>query len=230
MTSMVITALGLGFFGSLHCAFMCGPLAIAGCKSGVSAPQPARAIVSYVAGRLVSYAFAGALFGHLGHHAAGWLSLPVLQRGLLLAIAALALVKGGSLLLARRNDLVSLRVPRRRRRLAPLRARFGGIARFVAGLLPRRALPLGLATGALPCGLLAGGWTLAAAAGTAVDGALVMACLWLSTTPALLASIVLSQPMARLARSPRLSGLLWCALAAWVSVRPLLEVVGGPCH
>jgi sulfite exporter TauE/SafE len=210
----LFAALALGFLGSLHCILMCGPLAVAGCR-GRRAGTPGAP--GYFGGRLVSYAFAGAIFGQLGAHAACTLSLPAIQRVLLLAVGALAIARGIRLLLPRRSaELVRLG---RRSEAAPT------TTRLLAALLPRRGLALGLATGVLPCGLLASGWALAAAAGHPLGGALVMIAFCLATTPALLVTVVAATPLAALRRaaSPAWQGALWCALGIWIGVRPLFE-------
>lgn len=216
MTELFLAALALGLGGALHCVAMCGPLAVAGCRSagGVSA----RMMLGYHGGRVTSYALAGALFGTIGGHAARLVSLPTLQRGLLLAVAAMALARGVSLLLASRARLVPLRS----------RARSPWFAR-VARLVPRRGLGLGLFTGAMPCAMLAAAWALAAASGHPARGAAVMLVFAAATAPALLASVLAARPLARIAASRRWSGILWCALALWISLRPLLEPVA-PCH
>src|SRR5262249_21373543 len=91
-------------------------------------------------------------------------------------------------------------------------------------LVPRRALSLGLVTGALPCGLLAGAWALAAATGCVEQGALVMGAFSAATAPALGASLIAYQVpgVARIASSRRWQGALWCALAVWIVARSVL--------
>jgi sulfite exporter TauE/SafE len=204
---VLITAFVFGLLGSFHCALMCGPLALAGCNSR-------RTTFGYFAGRAVIYSFAGALFGALGEHAQHRLPIGAIQTGLLLAVAMLALVKGIRLLLPRR-ELVQLRTP-------PSPA-----GQFFAGLLPRRGLALGLATGLLPCGFLAGGWALAASTGDALAGALVMLVFALATLPALAGSLLLRN---RWRPTPAVAGMLWCALAVWIAIRPLLTHAHGGHH
>jgi sulfite exporter TauE/SafE len=209
----VLAALAFGFLGSLHCVLMCGPLAVAGCR-GLGARAPGA--LGYFGGRLLSYSFAGALFGQLGAHAACKLSLPVIQRGLLLAVAGLAVLRGLRLFRARgAPQLVQLGRP----------GSGGPTTSLLGALLPRRGLALGLATGVLPCGLLAGGWALAAAAGQPLGGAVVMVAFCFATTPALLASVLLAAPLAALRRapSPAWQGALWCALGLWIGGRLLFE-------
>jgi len=217
MGSIVAGALAFGFLGSLHCAFMCGPLALAGCSTR-GAFRPSSAAL-YFGGRLTSYMFAGAAFGALGAHLGCWIHLDDLQRVLLTAVAIVALVKGIRLALGRSHSIrpmqsVQLKRPSRMRRAA----------RFVASLVPRRALSLGLVTGALPCGLLAGAWGLAAATGHPGKGALVMCAFSFATAPALAGSLLVGRfaRYSRFASSTRAQGVLWCALGLWIVARSLL--------
>ncbi len=217
LSSTLAAAALVGLLGSLHCTFMCGPLLVAGCstESGLRA----RRAPAYFAARVVSYAFVGALFGQLGAHAAHRLSGPTVQRVLLGLVAAAMLWKGIRLIRAARPrpELVLLgRAPSPSEKPSPLWAR-------LAALVPRRAAPLGLVTGLLPCGLLASGWALAASTGRPLDGALVMAAFSLATAPGLVAALVVGLRLGGLRRrwSPAWQGALWCALALWIGVRPL---------
>jgi uncharacterized protein len=196
---MLMTAFVFGLLGSFHCALMCGPLALAGCSTR-------RTTFGYFAGRALVYACAGALFGSLGEHAQHRLPIGAVQTGLLLAVAGLALLKGIRLLWPR-SELVQLRKPP-----SPL-------GQMLARVLPRRGLALGLATGILPCGFLAGAWALAASTGNALSGALTMVAFSLATLPALAASLLVAR---RWRPKPALAGMLWCALALWIGLRPLL--------
>lgn len=201
---MLMTAFVFGFLGSFHCALMCGPLALAGCTTR-------RTTFGYFAGRAIVYAFAGALFGSLGEHAQHRLPIGAVQTGLLLAVAVLALIKGVRLLLPR-HDLVPLRKPPSR------------VGELLARVVPRRGLALGLATGVLPCGFLAGAWALAASTGNPLSGALVMIVFSLATLPSLAASLLVR---ARFRPTPAVAGVLWCALALWIGLRPLLAHAHG---
>jgi sulfite exporter TauE/SafE len=205
MTELVGVAVVTGVLGSIHCAAMCGPLAAAGGRP-----------VAYLAGRLVSYAALGALFGLIGEHALCHLPVETVQTVAALLVGAFAVWK--AVTVARRpRPAPALQLGRRR---VPLLAR-------VLSLLPRRGFGLGLATGFLPCGMLIPAWTLAMGSGGAPAGAAVMAAFWLGTSPGLLAPLVAAR-LARglLARVPRaVQGAAWAALALWVLARPLLSAV-----
>ena len=212
----LLAAASMGFLGSIHCAAMCGPLALTGaCKNGALVPRDA---AGYFLGRLAAYTFGGAMFGALGHsvHEA----VLRFQNVALLLIAGVCFAYGAVLVRRSRRraepGLVTLpRGPSRRR---------SGVLAFAAGLVPRRGLGLGLATGVLPCGLLMGGWMLAVSTGNPLEGAGVMLTFSLATLPGLAAPLLarnaLRGAIARLPGSTH--GLAWCALAVWIGLRPLL--------
>jgi sulfite exporter TauE/SafE len=205
---------------------MCGPLAVAGCGAGVGRGRRASA---YFFGRLVSHLFGGAVFGALGARAAQLLSLEWWQRLALLTVALAALLKGmglirvGRLAARSREDVIPSATVKKR-------SRASSVGALLASMLPRRALPLGLATGALPCGLLAGAWALAASTGDPLSGALSMAAFSLSSAPGLIAGLLVSTPLSRLRWSPALQGALWCALSLWIGLRPFIGHSLHRCH
>jgi uncharacterized protein len=168
------TAFLLGLVGSLHCAGMCGPLALA-------LPVTGRTHVSFLAGRLaynlgriITYAALGALFGLLGHT----IALAGLQRSLSI-IAGAAVLLG---LIASSRRVLSL---------AGTRA-VGGLKSAFGPLLHRRTIPalftLGLLNGLLPCGLVYVACAGAVAAGSVPTAFLSMVAFGLGTTPMMLAA------------------------------------------
>jgi hypothetical protein len=215
MISLLAGAAAFGFLGSLHCALMCGPLAVAGCGAGREFRWSSTAL--YFGGRLTSYTFAGAAFGALGAHLGCVIHLEEVQRGLLVLVASMALFRGITLSFGRARATALVQLGR------PSIARHA--ARWVASHVPKRGLTLGIVTGTLPCGLLAGAWSLAAASGHPMRGALVMAVFFVATSPALAASVWASgfARFARLTSSTRWQGALWCALALWLVARSILH-------
>lgn len=222
LISLLASVIVLGLVGSLHCALMCGPLIGGGATAERSR---SRGALRYLSGRFAGHVLAGAVMGQLGSQASGLLSRSGLQLALLLTIAAFMLLRGLRLVFSAQRTPSDL-VPLRRR---PERSR---LRAFGASLLPRRALPLGLATSVLPCGLLAAGWALAAAAAHPVHGAMVMAAFSIATAPGLVAALLVGMRIAHLARrlSPRWQGALWCALGLLVGLRPLFDRAHGCCH
>lgn len=62
---MIPVAFSIGFFGSLHCIGMCGPLAIFACSSSQGNSASKNGILSYQIGRIITYSFLGLIFGFL---------------------------------------------------------------------------------------------------------------------------------------------------------------------
>ena len=209
-------ALVAGLLGSLHCAGMCGPLAVAGCSKG----RGVNGATGYFAGRFVAYATLGAVVGHLGKHA--FCILPVTTaHAVAVALTAVPAAARGVSLLARRapSDVIPLRKKPK-----------AGILSMLAAVLPRRGLGLGLATGVLPCGLLITAFAMAAATASPVLGATSMAAFAIGSAPGLLIPL-LGRGLAerfKLRIPPKIEGLLWCALAVWLAVRLALGDQG--CH
>lgn len=179
MSSATLVSLFLvGLLGGAHCAGMCG--GIVGALSLQAAPGRGAIPVhlAYNAGRIASYALAGALAGTIGY-AVGEI-LPV-QR-VLYVVASLMLVAMGLYLLGATRALTFLERGGQRlwSRVQPLTRRF----------LPVRgaaqALPLGVLWGWLPCGLVYSALTTALATASPATGALAMLAFGLGTLPNLL--------------------------------------------
>ena len=221
LLTAIAAAATTGLLGNLHCVAMCGPLAAAGCSRDgrVSGSQT----LGYVGGRIVSYALVGAVMGQMGQHALHVLPVNVVQIAAAVTVAAVALWRAALVLWPRRAaaPVVQLGKP------SP------ASPSLLASVLPKRGLGLGLATGILPCGLLLAGWALAAGTAHAPSGAAVMAVFALATAPGPLVPVLGHRLVQRfLGRIPALvQGLAWCALAAWVALRPLwIASHGGQCH
>ncbi len=166
------TAFALGFFGSLHCAGMCGPLALALPPTGRTTAGFALGRVVYNLGRLVTYCLLGLLFGFIGQT----LLVAGLQRWVSIGLGMLLLLG----LLGSRKLALSAPVVRLLNRLKSA----------MSGWLQTRTLTalavLGGLTGLLPCGLV-----YVACAGAATTdhwhlGALYMLVFGLGTVPMML--------------------------------------------
>jgi hypothetical protein len=209
VSSLLIAAAAAGALGSLHCAGMCGPLVLAGVARG--GQVRASLVGEYLVGRLTSYALVGAAMGYLGQHALCLLPVEAVQWVAVGALAIFCLVRAAQLL---RWWPAGPGVP------APLRE----AAAWVMSLVPRRGLGLGLATGILPCGMLAPMWIASAGTGSAMRGAAVMAVFCIASAPGLLAPALAAAIRRRpLMLSPRVQAAAWALLAAWVALRPLLS-------
>lgn len=165
-----------GLAGSPHCALMCGPLACAGggAPRGDRAALRARlrAAAGWHLGRMGAYATVGAALGALGRGALAMLQAPPAR--------ALPWVMAAGLVLSAFE--VGRRLP-----ALPGAARVSlALARLGAAVSPgRRALLRGAATPFLPCGLLYGAFVVAAGAGSAAAGAIIMLTFALGAVPAL---------------------------------------------
>jgi uncharacterized protein len=218
-THAVTAAIATGLLGSLHCAAMCGPLAVAGCTKGERVDVWAAA--GYFFARTVSYAAVGAVLGQLGEHALCVLPVGAVQGAITAIVAVLAAARGVQLLRRRRGGVALVRLRTRRR------SRISEALSFIASLLPRRGAALGAATAVMPCGMLLPAWALAAGTAGATSGAAVMFAFAIATAPGLLVPLAARRvAQGAVARIPVvLHGVAWCALAAYVAARPLLGSV-----
>jgi uncharacterized protein len=167
------TAFLLGFIGSLHCAGMCGPLALALPATGDTTPGYVLGRVAYNAGRIITYCLLGIVFG-----LAGWTFLLAgLQRWVSIALGV-ALLLG--LFASRKLALwrpVTWIVNQLRSRMSLLLRRQSFAALVVLGLL----------NGLLPCGLVYVACAGAAATGGILAGASYMGAFGVGTLPMMLA-------------------------------------------
>ena len=209
--------------GSLHCVGMCGGLI--GFYASGNARQGQQlwaAHGAYHLTRLAAYASLGAVSGQLG------VALDLLGRGLGWAdlgavLAGSVMIVWAALLWPRARPavgLVELR-PQARARLTlwqRVEARFVALARLARERPPlARAALLGLSSALLPCGWLYAFVVLAAGAGSAARGALLLAAFWAGTVPALLGLGLGVQHLTQRWRAqlPRWSALLLAGLGAY---------------
>lgn len=183
----------LGFAGSLHCAGMCGPLALALPPAGNSAGGFLAGRLAYNAGRILTYGLLGLVFGLIGQ---GML-LAGVQRWVSLGLGVALLIG----LAASRG--VTHRMPVSRL-VNLLKSR-------MAVLLRQRSLRslgmLGLLNGLLPCGLVYVACAGATATGHVSSGAAYMAAFGVGTAPMMLA-ISLSGKLVPAALRLKLRGLV----------------------
>lgn len=155
----------------------------------MGAPARWSMLLSYNAGRILSYAAAGAIAGALGAASLG-LEGQVPARLILYFFANLMLVALGLYLLGVTRALAFTERFGQKlwRVLQPL------TKRFLPARKMRQAFPLGLLWGWLPCGLVYSALASALSAGSAGRGALMMLAFGLGTLPnLLLAGIVLAR-------------------------------------
>lgn len=193
----------VGLLGGTHCVGMCG-----GIVGALSMGAPARwsMLFAYNAGRIISYAVAGAIAGALGAASLG-LEGQVPVRLILYFLANLMLVALGLYLLGVTRALAFTERAGQHlwRRLQPLTKRFLPATSFA------QAFPLGLLWGWLPCGLVYSALASSLTAGSAGRGALLMLAFGLGTLPNLLLAGILFARLNEFVRRPAVrmvSGLL----------------------
>jgi sulfite exporter TauE/SafE len=164
-----LTAFLIGLAGSVHCAGMCGPLALAVPIGGNSSASFAAERLAYNLGRIFTYSLLGLLFGLAGQS----LAMAGFQRWLSLGL-------GSALLL-------SLLASRRWGWSKPATVLVGRLKAALGFLLCRRSLlsvaAVGLLNGLLPCGLVYVAGAGAAATGHGLSGAAYMASFGAGTLP-----------------------------------------------
>jgi sulfite exporter TauE/SafE len=197
--------LGLGLVSGAHCAGMCGGIVVAFSARQQQPLLPGRSILrrqaAFNAGRITSYAAAGAFAGAAAHLMS---ALPL--QAALYAAANLLLVLVGLQLAgwsAPARWIEALGAPLWRR-LQPLALRLTPGGSFA------QAYGAGAVWGWLPCGLVYGALAAAAASGDPARGALGMAAFGLGTLPWLLAA-----------------GVAAARLRAWLSARAFRLAAGG---
>ena len=166
------TAFALGLVGSLHCAGMCGPLALALPASGRRTASYVVGRVAYNLGRLTTYALLGVAFGVVGQTFA----LAGLQRvASVIAGAAILLGLAASSRLAVGAPVVKL--------VVWIKA---GLGRLLQQRTLTSLFSLGALNGLLPCGLVYAACIGAAAFGGVLSGLEYMLAFGLGTVPIML--------------------------------------------
>ena len=196
-----------GLASGLHCAGMCG-----GISAGFSLLRKEHALkrqIVFNAGRITSYAAAGAAAGALG--SAGAYMAAVLPAQVLLYFFSSAFV----LLAGMHLWGAALPLSALERLGTPLAA----FATYWARLLPRTHAPqayaAGLAWGWLPCGLVYGALLAAVFAGGPAQGALAMAAFGAGTLPWLLAAGVVAAKFRGALMFRRAGALLLIGFGTW---------------
>ncbi|GAA0683806.1 sulfite exporter TauE/SafE family protein [Marinobacterium maritimum] len=190
--SLILSALLFGLAGSTHCVGMCGGIAGGVAMSrGPSEPGGLALLLSFNAGRILSYGVAGLLMGLLGHALS---NNPELTRWLR-TLAALIMVVTGLYIAGWWQGAAYLE-------------RLGGfgwrrIQPLSRALLPANTLPKSLALGGLwgwlPCGLV---YTTLLWAGSVsaepVNSAVLMMVFGLGTLPAMMTTALLARQFRQL--------------------------------
>ena len=186
----------VGLLGGGHCAGMCGGIVGAFAAQGPSSRPALSLHLAYNAGRILSYAVAGALVGFIGGLGLAFGAVSRVQLAFYL-LANLMLVALGFYLIGftkvlavaeRAGQTLWIRVRPWTKQFLPVR----GVA---------QALPLGLLWGWLPCGLVYSVLATALVSGSPGRGALAMLVFGLGTLPNLLLAGLLLSRFRRFAQS-----------------------------
>ncbi len=222
-----LAAFLVGLFGGVHCVGMCG--GIVGALS-FGLPEQVRGrlrtllpyLINYNLGRLLSYTVAGALVGGIGALASNLVALhqaqAVLQVVAGLFMVAMGLYLGGWWYGMSRLERLGGRMWRfiepMGRHLLPVRT-------------PGQAFVMGLVWGWLPCGLVYSVLIWAVAAGSMLDGALLLFSFGLGTLPNLMLMGFFAGKLTALLRRPGVMhlagavvvaiGLFYIARIGWIS-------------
>ena len=164
------TALILGFVGSLHCAGMCGPIALA--LPGGAGLRFVIGRLAYNTGRIITYCVLGALFGVVGKSVV----LAGFQRSLSITLGL--------------TLLFGFFATKSRPLLRPLNFLLTGLRSRMSGLLRQRSLvsqaALGSLNGLLPCGLVYVACAGASTTGSVGQAIVYMGAFGLGTLPMML--------------------------------------------
>jgi sulfite exporter TauE/SafE len=166
----------LGALGSAHCVGMCGPIALAVPSARVSASGRLGDALLLNSGRVVTYAFLGALFGVFGRglHLAGLQQVVSIGLGVLMLLALIVPALF-------RKDLFAGAA------LATIGSLRSAMARNLRRTSPEGLFLTGLLNGLLPCGMVYFAIAGALVQDGAWNGALFMLVFGLGTWPALVA-------------------------------------------
>ncbi|MFS1704308.1 sulfite exporter TauE/SafE family protein [Alteromonas sp. AMM-1] len=192
----LFSAFLVGIAGSVHCFGMCGGFAGALTAAIPQGKSPTPFVLSYNTGRILSYTLAGAITGALGSIAQS--SMTSLLYGFKL-FSAFMLIAMALYLAQWWRGLARIESLGKQlwQHLQPLSRR------FLPFKSPLSALPYGIIWGWLPCGLVYSTLTWSLSAGTALQGAMIMAAFGVGTLPALLAVSFGANGLLTLLRMPK---------------------------
>lgn len=174
---MILVALSIGFFGSLHCIGMCGPLAVMACHH--ESRSNMQTVLMYNVGRVSTYALLGITFGIIGQ----LLYIASLQK-------AAAIASGIVLILA---FLLSINIDAKIGQSSVGRWINRKVQFLFSKLTGQHSLKstfmFGLLNGLLPCGLVYLALAGALACESVVTSGMFMIAFGIGTLPAMMGAI-----------------------------------------
>ncbi|WP_282180248.1 sulfite exporter TauE/SafE family protein [Maribacter stanieri] len=179
---MLLSALILGFMGSLHCVGMCGPIAFMLPVDRTNNYKKFGQIFIYHFGRLLAYGIIGLIFGLLGKG----LSIFGLQQKLSIAIGALMILV----------VLIPYKTFNKYNLSKPIYKIISKVKNQLGKELKKKSpdtfLTIGFLNGFLPCGLVYMALFASIAMGDALQGSLYMVLFGVGTLPLITAAIYFS--------------------------------------
>lgn len=213
----------MGLLTSTHCIGMCGGIILSQTTDASSldgGPQRRRrglaASLSYNAGRTLSYALLGGVFGALGTV----ITYTAKAKSIVFVMAGLAVALIGIQMLGLLPGLRRLSPEQKAPCALPLRAR-----RAFVG----KPLIIGILTGLMPCGPLYAMWLYSMSTGSFLRGAAAMLCFALGTAPLLLAFGALNSfiPARWTKYMLKLSAVLVCSIGLKMLIKGLMLSCAG---
>jgi uncharacterized protein len=180
MAPEIFAAFLVGLVGSLHCIGMCGPIAIALPVPDSSNLSFFTGRILYNLGRVVTYAFLGAVLGIVGSK----IALAGAQQVVSIILGVVIII---AVLLPQKYKNNFAQHPVIQKFAHPLKSNIGVL--FKKGTFSAMFL-IGILNGFLPCGLVYVALAGAIASGDAISGAAVMILFGLGTVPAMFAASV----------------------------------------
>jgi sulfite exporter TauE/SafE len=173
---MIWVALTLGFFGSLHCLGMCGPLALGVTRFANVRSNVLFYAIQYNVGRIFTYAILGAVFGLIGQA----ILLSGFQKGFSI-LAGIILV--GLFALSLNIEKVLFRIPSYQNVYNRVFKKISETLKNGSGKYP---FLIGLLNGILPCGLVYLALAGSLASGNLFVGIAFMIFFGIGTLPAMI--------------------------------------------
>lgn len=204
----------VGIMGSVHCAGMCGPIALALPTGGKRGWQLLAGRLAYNGGRIATYALLGFLVGAIGRG----IALLGYQQTLSIVLGAFLLLTSVAPAAARRF------LPR----VPGADAVQGTLSHALALLFRRRSLTslflVGVLNGFLPCGFVVAALAGAATTGSEAGGVLFMAGFGAGTVPIMLGLSMAGYRLPQAVRAKLVSVLPW--LGALLGVLLIVRGMG----
>jgi len=175
----LITALLMGLIGSMHCAGMCGPIAISlPYRVGMQTKEETFfKILVYNLGRIITYAFFGLLFGVVGK---SFFTMGI-QKWVLIALAILLIIVA---IFSIDVESKALKIPFINKFNTKIKTT---LSKALKNATIKSFLYIGILNGFLPCGLVYMAIVAALATGGVINSVLYMILFGLGTMPMMMA-------------------------------------------